>query len=133
MGGSTSTSTPTSTTSTNSLTTSAALGQQGAGTSNVGSSQVNLEATGSQGNSYTFNSQSPEALAAAGQAIQSALQLAETATQSSLGFASQEATGAQQLASGNTGTAANQLGGVLKIAGFIIVAGLLVYFYFRNK
>lgn len=129
MGGSTSTTTPTTTTNSNSVTSSAALGQQGSGTSNVGSSQNNLELTGATGNTVTLNAQSPEALAAAGQAIQESLALASSVTGAAQSFASQQAAQANQLATGSTGAAATQ---VVKYISVVVLLGLGLFLYFKK-
>lgn len=128
MGGSTST-TQTST-PTNSVTSSAALGQQGTGTTNTGSSQNNLELTGATGNTVTLTAQSPEALAAAGQAIQESLHLAEVASQSSLSYAAQQSAGAQQLATNSTGAGVASL---VKTLSLVALAGIGLYFFLRRK
>lgn len=130
MGGSTSNTSSSTPTSTNSVTTSAALGAQGSGSSNVGSSQNNLELTGASNTSVTLNAQSPEALAAAGQAIQEALTLATNATTSSLGYAAQQSAQANQLATGSTGAG---VASIVKTLAIVVVIGVALYFFFTRK
>lgn len=127
MGGSTTQTAVSTQTTTNTST----LGNQGDGTTNTNSELVAANLQGATASTISFVSQSPEALALAGQSITQSLGLAEAATQSALGFASQQAAQANQLAGASTNTF-TAVTPILKWGGLILVVGLGIYMYFKK-
>lgn len=132
MSSSNSTSIQTTTTATNTTT--------GGNTGNVGgdvtgnASVMSIDAMASSGNTFNISSQSPQALAAAEQAIQSALTTSATESEGLLGFAESEGA----IAGNSTGTGAISKNlSTLLYAGIalavVVVLGLWAVFSDKKK